>query len=93
MKLLNANRTKNAKQRLAPECYSPLFVNATLYLIRDRIDTVLYISYENAVHVNMNSPYSGTDVPVGNVEHPVNNMEDARKIAEIMGFNTIVVKI
>jgi len=48
-----------------------------------------YSSFGNAVHINENSGVTGTEFPKGTPQSPVNNMADAKLIADLRGFNTI----
>lgn len=46
--------------------------------------------YRGAVHVDLTSAFSGTDIPVGTPQQPVNNLADARTIADNLGFRKYV---
>jgi len=50
-----------------------------------------YSSFGNAVHINENSGITGAEFPKGTPQAPVNNMADAKLIANLRGFNTIKV--
>ena len=50
-----------------------------------------YSSFGNAVHINENSGITGAEFPKGTPQAPVNNMGDAKLIADLRGFNTIKV--
>ena len=47
---------------------------------------IQYSSYNGGVYYDSTSPYSGTDYPVGTPQQPVNNVYDAKLIAEERGF-------
>ena len=49
------------------------------------------IVFDNAVHVDVTSPYSGTLYPIGTPLEKVNNFADARVIAGIESFSTLKV--
>jgi len=46
-------------------------------------------SYDNAVWVDPTSSYSGSAYPIGTREQPVNNLTDAKLIAEDLNFNVL----
>jgi len=48
---------------------------------------IQYASYSGGVSFDPNSPYSGTEFPVGTPLRPVNNIPDAGMIAFSRGFN------
>lgn len=48
-----------------------------------------YASYNNCITVDSSSIYSGTSYPVGTLQQPVNNLNDAILIASYRGFSTI----
>ena len=48
--------------------------------------------YSGAVTVDPKSPYSGTDYPIGTFNHPVNNFQDAIKIAQKLNLSTVDVE-
>jgi hypothetical protein len=52
---------------------------------------IQYASFENGVTVDITSHYSGTLYPVGTKLAPVNNLTDAKLIAQYYGFNTIYI--
>lgn len=53
-------------------------------------EAIEYSSYNDKVTVNTNSPYSGTQFPVGTPRQPVNNLTDALAIANDRGFKRIL---
>jgi hypothetical protein len=53
---------------------------------------IQYSSFGGGVSVDVLSPYSGTEFPVGTPEKPVNNMTDADLIATERGFNKFFVR-
>ncbi|RKX93432.1 MAG: hypothetical protein DRZ90_12835 [Spirochaetes bacterium] len=52
-------------------------------------DALNYASYQNSVWVDPGSGNTGTLYPVGNREHPVNNIQDAVTIANENGFSNL----
>jgi hypothetical protein len=50
---------------------------------------IQYSRYVNAVTVNTETGEPGADYPTGTFSHPVDNLEDARLIAEAWGFTRI----
>ena len=50
-----------------------------------------FSSFEGGVWINESSSYAGTTFPIGTKIQPVNNLADAKLIAEYRGFNTIKV--
>ena len=48
-----------------------------------------YVSYNNYVTIDSNSSYSGISYPIGTSLYPVNNLIDAKLIAERMGIKTL----
>ena len=53
--------------------------------------TLQYASFGGGVHIDVTSPYSGMDFPVGTGEQPVNNVLDALLIAVANGFTTFFI--
>jgi len=53
------------------------------------LSTILSSAYNGEVCVDINSPNSGTDVPVGTRGTPVNNLADAKRIADIENAHVI----
>jgi len=47
------------------------------------------IEYERAVWIDVTSPYNGTLYPIGTFRRPVNNLADAKLIAQVRGFSII----
>lgn len=45
-------------------------------------DTLEKIDYNDEIHINTNSGFTGTSYPVGTAKYPVNNLTDAKEIAE-----------
>jgi hypothetical protein len=56
--------------------------------LQEQVD-IQYASFDNAVHVNETSLYSGIEFPVGTPRQPVNNFTDALAIASERGFRVI----
>ena len=52
-------------------------------------DALQYSSYGGRVNIDITSNNSGVGYPVGNMEHPVNNIQDAVIIAETKGFDVL----
>lgn len=48
---------------------------------------IVYGSYNGGVHIDFNSPFSGTIHPVGTPRQKVNNLSDANLIADYNGFD------
>ncbi len=55
-------------------------------------DALNYSSYGGVVSVDVTSSNSGTAYPSGNMEYPVNNIQDAVLIGDSKGFDTIFVR-
>ncbi len=55
-------------------------------------DALRYSSYGGVVSVDVTSSLSGTDYPAGNMEFPVNNVQDAIFIANDKGFDTLFIR-
>ncbi len=55
-------------------------------------DALNYSSYGGVVSVDVTSSLSGTEYPAGNMEYPVNNIQDAVKIANDKGFDTLFIR-
>jgi hypothetical protein len=53
------------------------------------LSTLLSAAYQGEVCVDISSPNSGTDVPVGTRSTPVNNLADAKAIADIESLHQI----
>jgi len=53
--------------------------------LQEQVD-IQYSSFNGGVTVDENSPYSGTNYPVGTPRQPVNNWTDALEIANSKGF-------
>jgi hypothetical protein len=65
---------------------------AIVEVISDTIGPEIeYSSYGNHVHINTSSTYSGIAFPVGTMQQPVNNLEDALLIAAERGFDTLYI--
>ena len=75
---------------------------ATAYVSADRTSSVSgtlqeqealqYASYGDVVSLNVSSPHSGIEYPVGNKEYNVNNIQNAVTICDNKGFDAIRVK-
>lgn len=50
-----------------------------------------YSSFGGGVTIDVTSPYNGTTFPVGTPQEPVNNLSDAKLIAEYRGFSTFFI--
>ncbi len=55
-------------------------------------DALNYSSYGGVVSVDIRTSMSGTDFPSGNMEYPVNNIQDAVTIADTKGFDTLFIR-
>ena len=55
-------------------------------------DALQYSSYGGVVSVDVTSSISGTDYPAGNMEFPVNNIQDAVSIGDDKGFDTLFIR-
>ena len=64
-----------------------LIVNNAAGLITNT--AIEYSSFNGGVMIDVNSPYSGTLFPIGTVQAPVNNMDDALLIANYRGLNRL----
>ena len=53
------------------------------------LSTILIASYNGEVVVDINSPNSGTDIPIGTRSTPVNNFADAKTICDEKGLRTV----
>jgi len=51
-----------------------------------------FASFNGGVTLDPNGPNAGTKYPNGTPHHPVNNLEDVQKIANIRGFDRIFLK-
>lgn len=50
-----------------------------------------YSSFNGGITLDVDSPYSGTEYPIGTPQQPVNNIDDAYAIAESRGFPVIFI--
>lgn len=74
--------------------YNVTIINSVSNLVDSTVQQlpeIEFASYQDQVHVDANSPYSGTAYPVGKHSHPVNNLSDALLIAANIGVGTITV--
>jgi len=55
------------------------------------LSSIQFSSFAGGVTVDTSSPYSGTTFPTGTQEQPVNNLADAKTIAEERGLNTFYI--
>ena len=51
-----------------------------------------YSSYQNRVTIDVLNGVAGTDYPIGTAENPVNNLTDAKTIADTNGFHCLYIK-
>lgn len=73
-----------------PTAFTQVIIEQSSSPTLTSLSTIEYMSYSNAINYDVNSPYSGTDYPIGNREYPVNNLADAIAINDKMKFNRIV---
>lgn len=71
--LLTNNSTGSAV--VLEQMLNPKYLNNSLYT-------------DGAVHIDMDSSFSGTNFPVGTMLQPVNNLTDARAIADALGLKS-----
>ena len=58
--------------------------------LQEQID-IQYASFNNEVTINIVTGVSGTSFPIGTRRQPVNNLNDAKAIANERGFNTLCI--
>ena len=56
-----------------------------------QLEEIEYASFGGGITVDVTSPYSGTNYPVGTAQAPVNNITDAHTIAVDRGFSTFYI--
>lgn len=77
----------------------PIFTTSYTQVVRtssssatlQELDAIQVASYNNGVTIDLLSPNSGTDFPVGTPQQPVNNFADALLIAAENGFVTLFI--
>ena len=55
------------------------------------LNSLQIASFQGGVAVDVNSPFSGTEFPIGTRQTPVNNFDDAKTIADDRGLKTFYV--
>ena len=77
----------------------PVFPTAFTQVIRtssssatlQELESIQFSSYNGGVTIDLTSSYSGTTFPVGTLQAPVNNLNDALLIAVERGFNNLFI--
>ena len=72
-----------------PTAYTQILLTSSSSATLQELSAIQFSSFENCVTINVTSPYSGTDFPVGTPATPVNNLVDAQAIAAARGFEII----
>lgn len=77
------------KTPVYPTAFTQVVVTASSSATIQTQDDIRYSTYQNAANLDITSDNVGTDYPSGNVENPVNNVEDAVAICHLKKFKTI----
>jgi len=75
-----------------PTAFTQIVRTSSSSATLQELSAIQYSSFGGGVSIDVLSGYSGTEFPLGTVEHPVNNVVDARLIAEYRGFNTFFIR-
>lgn len=78
---------------------SPIFPTFGTQVVRassssatlQELEAIQFSSFNGGVSIDITSPYSGTEFPVGTPEQPVNNLSDALSISSSRGLDNIFV--
>ena len=84
--------TVNTNGLMAKDTISDAVLNTSLVSYTDQntvASALRFAEYGNVVSVQATSPYSGSEYPVGTLETPVNNIQDAETIADNTGIEII----
>lgn len=77
----------------------PIYTTAYTQVIRtssssatlQELSSIQFSSFNGGITVDITSPYSGTDFPIGTPQQPVNNLSDALTIANSRGFTALYI--
>jgi len=82
----------NVNGSIYPTAFTQVVVTASSSATASDIEAVQFSSFGGGVSIDTTSANTGTTYPVGNKEYPVNNVPDARTIAEARGFTTFFIR-
>jgi len=77
---------------IEPASYVTVTLTASSSATLQELSSIQHSSFNDGVTVEISSPYSGTDFPVGTPLQPVNNISDAMSIAAERGFYNLYIK-
>jgi len=77
---------------IEPSAYVTVTLTASSSATLQELTSIQYSSFNGGVTIDVTSPYSGTEFPVGTLQEPVNNLADAMLIANERGFDVIYVR-
>jgi len=83
--------TSSYESPIEPSAYVTVTLTSSSSATLQELSSIQYSSFNGGVTIDVTSPYSGTDFPVGTLQEPVNNLTDAMLIADERGFDTIYV--
>ncbi len=90
--LVSVNTAGQTIQSIHPTAYVTIKAQSSSSATLQEQDALQYASYGGVVSVDRDSPYSGTAYPVGNMEYPVNNIQDAVSIGGLKGFDNLYIR-
>ena len=76
---------------IEPAAYVTVVITASSSATLQELGAIQYASFGGGVTVDVLSPYSGIEFPVGTPQEPVNNLSDAMTIANERGFTTFYI--
>jgi hypothetical protein len=82
----------NVNGSIFPTAFTQVVVTASSSATTADLEALQFSSYGGGVSIDELSSNSGTSYPVGNQEFPVNNVPDARTIAESRGLTTFFIR-
>ena len=71
---------------LEPSDYVYAVITSSSSATLQELESIQYSSFQQGVWIDITSSYTGTDFPVGTPQAPVNNVADAKQIADDRGF-------
>lgn len=71
---------------ISPSAYTQVVRTSSSSATLQELSSIQYSSFNNSVTIDILNGIAGTEFPIGTTETPVNNVDDAKLIADARGF-------
>lgn len=77
---------------ISPSAYTTITLTSSSSATLQEIEAIQYSSYDGKVIIDIVNGVSGTTFPIGTLQSPVNNVTDAKTIANDRGINILYIQ-